>query len=120
MTLRTDGPIGRLRPLAALLALVGVLTAQPALAGCDLSRVIGYTLVGIKPIDFYMDSGLMKPGFAGCMPNRVIVFADHSGLRCAEARPRHVAHPVGYLFARSNVDMKLCVGDDLYKVTPTN
>jgi hypothetical protein len=102
---------------AAMLAL----TAQPALAaGCDLSRLVGYTLVFSKVIDSYIEEGRHHQGFDGCNRDRVLVFADGSGVRCVDAFLHHGDRPHGFLFARSNSDMMLCVDDDLYKVAPAN
>ena len=102
---------------AAMLAL----TAQPVLAaGCDLSRLVGYTLVFSTVIDSYIEEGKHHQGFDGCNRDRVLVFADGSGVRCVDAFLHHDDRPHGFLFARSNSDMMLCVDDDLYKVAPAN
>ncbi|HET6605591.1 MAG TPA: hypothetical protein VFG62_02905 [Rhodopila sp.] len=109
--------IGNLLAGAAIL----VLTAQPVLAaGCDLSRLVGYTLVFNKVIASYIEEGKHHQGFEGCNRDRVLVFADGSGVRCVDAFLHHSDRPHGFLFARSNSDMMLCVDDDLYKVAPAN
>jgi hypothetical protein len=96
-------------------------TAQPAMAaGCDLSRLIGYTLVFSKVIDSYIEEGKQRPGFDGCNRDRVLVFADGTGVRCVDTFLHSATHPRGYLFARSNSDLMLCLDDDLYKVAPAN
>jgi hypothetical protein len=41
-------------------------------------------------------------------------------VRCADTFLHHDDRPHGFLFARSNSDMMLCVDDDLYKVAPAN
>jgi hypothetical protein len=102
---------------AAILALA----AQPVrAAGCDLSRLVGYTLVFNKVIDSYIEEGQHHQGFEGCNRDRVLVFTDGTGVRCADTFLHHDDRPHGFLFARSNSDMMLCVDDDLYKVAPAN
>ena len=102
---------------AAILAAM----SQPVLAaGCDLSRLVGYTLVFNKVIDSYIEEGKQHQGFDGCNRDRVLVFADGSGVRCVDAFVSHSNRPHAFLFARSNSDMMLCVDDDLYKVAPAN
>lgn len=106
--------------LGAALALLSV-TARPALAdGCDLSRLVGYTLAFDKIIDSYIEEGKRVPGFDGCNRDRVIVFTDGSGVRCVDTFLHSAGQVHGYLFARSNTDLMLCVDGDLYKVAPAN
>ena len=101
-----------LLPAALLLAL----SPQPALAVCDLSQVVGYTLVFGKTIQGYIEDGKQVDGFEGCTRDRVLVFTDHTGVRCKDTI-LHTAHlPKAYLFARNNNDLKLCVDDDMYDV----
>ncbi len=109
-----------LASLGAALALLSV-TARPALAdGCDLSRLVGYALGVDKVIDSYIEEGKSVRGFDGCNRDRVIVFADHSGVRCVDTFLHSAGQVHGYLFARSNTDLLLCVDGDLYKVAPAN
>jgi hypothetical protein len=106
--------------LGAALTLLAV-TMRPALAdGCDLSRLVGYTLEFDKAIDSYIEEGKSTRGFDGCNRDRVIVFADHSGVRCVDTFLHSAGQVHGYLFARSNTDLMLCVDGDLYKVAPAN
>ena len=93
-----------------------VLSSHPALAVCDLSQVVGYTLVFGKTIQGYIEDGKQTEGFEGCTRDRVLVFTDHTGVRCKDTI-LHTAHlPKAYLFARNNNDLKLCVDDDMYDV----
>jgi hypothetical protein len=110
-----------IRTVLVTLALLSVV-ARPALAAdsCDLSRLIGYTLVFGKVIDSYIEEGKRTPGFDGCNRDRVIVFADGSGVRCADTLLHSAGKVRGYLFAKSNTDLMLCVDGDLYKVAPAN
>ena len=101
-------------------ALVLGLSSRPALAVCDLSQVVGYTLVFGKTIEAYIQDGKRVSGFAGCAHDRVLVFTDNTGVRCEEAFVHTATLPKAYLFARSRNDMKLCVDDDMYDVAPAN
>jgi hypothetical protein len=104
--------------LAAMAVLI--LSGRPALAQCDLNQLVGYTLVFKKTIDSYIEDGKRTHGFAGCTRDRVLVFADHTGVRCMETSVKTDNRPTAYLFAKSNSDMKLCVDNDLYTVAPAN
>jgi hypothetical protein len=90
--------------------------------GCDLSEVVGYQLVQQKAIEGYIEDGKRRSGFEGCQPGRVIVFTDRTGIRCKEAIVRHLEEPVpkAYLFARSQTDIRMCAGDDIYEMAPAN
>jgi hypothetical protein len=101
-------------------ALVAALSSRPALAVCDLSQVVGYTLFSGKTVEAYIQDGKRVSGFQGCAPDRVLVFTDNTGVRCKEALVHTATLPKAYLFARSATDMKLCVDDDMYDVAPAN
>jgi hypothetical protein len=104
--------------LAATLVLV--LSARPALAGCDLGLVVGYQLVFSKVIEAYIEDGKRVPGFSGCNRDRVLVFTDGTGVRCKDTGIATANLPTAYLFAKNQNDMKLCVGDDLFDVARPN
>jgi hypothetical protein len=101
-------------PLAA--CVLTLLSSHPALAICDLSQVLGYTLVAGKTITGYVQDGKQVAGFEGCTRDRVLVFSDNTGVRCKETFVQTAASPKAYLFARSPNDMKLCVDDNMYDV----
>jgi len=65
---------------------------------------------------------MRKKGYDGCEPDRVLVFADNTGVRCKDiVRQPHQELPTGYLFARNNLgDLKLCVDGELFDVSRTN
>jgi hypothetical protein len=108
----------------ACAALVSMLNSGLAQADgrCDLNTLVGYQLVFAKPIDGYIQGGQMKKGYEGCELDRVLVFADNTGVRCKEVVLQHVDElPTGYLFARNNFgDIKLCVEGELFEVSKTN
>jgi hypothetical protein len=104
--------------LAAVLVLATA--ARPALAGCDLGQVVGYQLVLAKVIQAYIEDGKRVEGFSGCNPARVLVFTDGTGVRCKEAGVATARLPTAYLFAKTQNDMKLWVGDDLFDVARAN
>jgi hypothetical protein len=103
-----------------LAALVLASGAPPALAECDLGELIGYQVMFGKVIDSYIEDGERHHGFAGCATDRMLVFADNTGLRCKETFVQHADRPRGYLFARNAGDLKLCVDGTLYRVGPPN
>ena len=101
--------------LTASVMIAGPMIPGPARAeGCDLSRVIGYTLVAQKTIEAYVEGGKRARGFVGCAPDRVLVFTDNTGLRCQSRGVQVMTLPRAWLFARTQTDIKLCVGDDMY------
>jgi hypothetical protein len=103
---------------AALIVPAVAMAASPARAGCDLARVVGYTLVASKGIDSYVQDGKRVRGFTGCNRDRVLVFTDNTGVRCADTAAQRAELPTAFLFARGPNDMKLCVGDALFDVAP--
>jgi len=109
---------------AALVVLLALLSRAPALADgrCDLNGLVGYQILFAKPIESYIEGGVRKRGYQGCEPNRVLVFADSTGVRCkALVRQSSVGLPTGYLFARDNLgDLRLCVDGELMEVSQTN
>ncbi|PPQ36241.1 hypothetical protein [Rhodopila globiformis] len=92
------------------------LSGRPALAACDLSQLIGYTLVFGKTIDGYIQDGKRYSSFQGCTRDRVLVFQDDTGVRCKETFLQTADFPRAFLCARGPNDMKLCVEGYLYGV----
>ncbi|HEY1934699.1 MAG TPA: hypothetical protein VGG99_22050 [Acetobacteraceae bacterium] len=107
-------------PLAAALTLVLTSAAPPAFAdGCDLDELIGYQLVARKNVEGYIDdSGQEHSGYYGCTIGRVLVFSDHTGVRCLSTGLGQGLMPPAYLFARTRDNLKLCIGDNLFNVVP--
>lgn len=104
--------------IAAMASLLLAAACAPARA-CDLDEVIGYQLITARVIEAYIDPGQhQQMGFEGCAPGRVLVFTDHSGVRCKAEGRQHLVLPKAWLFARGRDDMRLCVGDDIYSVGP--
>jgi hypothetical protein len=91
------------------IALLLATAARPALAGCDLGQVVGY-----------VEDGKRVQGYAGCNRDRVLVFTDGTGVRCKDVGTASASLPTAYLFAKTQNDMKLCVGDDLFDVARPN
>jgi len=88
---------------------------------CDLNTVVGYQIVFAKPIERYIQGGQRQKGYEGCEPDRVLVFADNTGVKCKNVVRHHLEQlPTAYLFARSQSDMRLCVGGLLLDVSQTN
>ena len=109
-----------MRPRLAALLLSGTVIAVPQAraAGCDLSQVIGYQLVAMKTIEAYIERGQKLRGYKGCQPDRVLVFTDNTGLRCKGMSVQGGDLPRAYVFARSQTDIKLCIGDDMLDMAP--
>jgi hypothetical protein len=97
-----------------------VLLSRPALAECDLSQLIGYTLVLSKTIDGYVLDGKRARGFQGCTRDRVLLFSDNTAVRCKETFLQQGNFPRAFLFARNPNDMKLCVEGSIYEVAQAN
>jgi hypothetical protein len=112
------------RAAAGLLAIAPLLAcggAQAAGGRCALDEVVGYQLVFAKPIVGRIQNGKREAGYDGCEADRVLVFADNTGIRCKDVLVKHIDEPpTGYLFGRSMGDLKLCVEGDLMTVIPTN
>jgi hypothetical protein len=107
----------------ALFAVTLVLRTAGALAGgkCDLDDVVGYQVVFAKEIVAYIQAGKKQRGYEGCEPDRVLVFADNSGVRCKDLTIQHLDDlPMAYLFGKSMADLKLCVEGEMMVVSPTN
>lgn len=88
---------------------------------CDLNTLIGYQIIAAKPIASYIENGTRHPGYQGCSGDRVIVFADNSGVRCQSVSTQPAPGvPNAYIFANQQGDLKLCVEGELMDVTRTN
>lgn len=101
---------------------LGLLFANPAWANCDLSKVVGYTLVEQKTIERFIDEdpgrgrSVRQDGFEGCDFNRIIVFTDNTGLRCAGYGYQYAYRPMVNIFVRKN-SIKMCVESTFYDMT---
>lgn len=105
------------RRLIAGVVLAAVV-ATPARAACDLGLVVGYTLVFAKTIEAYLENTVRTRGFHGCQPGRVLVFTDKTGVRCKGVSSQRMDLPRAYLFAKSQTELMLCVGDEMLEVSP--
>jgi hypothetical protein len=104
----------------AVAVLLGCTTAAAVAraAGCDLSQVVGYQLVQQKTIEGYMQDNRVVPRYEGCVPERVLVFTDHTGVRCKAVAVAHAILPSAFIFARDHGELKLCVDDDMMDIVP--
>jgi hypothetical protein len=107
---------------AALILSFGALAGEAQADGrCDLNSVVGYQVLFGKPIAAYIEHGVQKKGYDGCQAERVLVFADNTGVRCKTAVPQHTIDlPTAYVFVNNAGDLKLCVEGELFDVQPTN
>lgn len=111
------------RHFAAALALCLTVSGVAEASGgrCVLDSVIGYQLVFSKPIVGRIQNGRREAGYDGCEVDRVLVFADNTGVRCKEVLIQHRDEPpAAYLFAKSQSDLRLCVEGEIIVVSPTN
>ena len=89
-------------------------------ATCDLDEVLGYRLVASKVVEGWLENGREVMGFEGCQPGRVLVFTDHTGVRCKDSMVRHVPVPKAFIFVGDPGEIKACIGDQMYSVVPAN
>jgi hypothetical protein len=85
-------------------------------ARCDLSRVVGFTLIAKKTVVAYIEDGKRVDGFNGCNFDRVLVFEDNTGLRCDGYNYAYAYMPDAYLFAAST-SIKGCIEDEWYDLS---
>jgi hypothetical protein len=105
--------------IAAAVLLGCAAAYAPALAaGCDLSEVVGFQLIQQKTIEGYLQDNRIVQGYDGCVDDRVLVFTDHTGVRCKSVAVAHATLPRAFIFARAGGVIKLCVGDDIIDVVP--
>lgn len=101
---------------AALMVSSTFVGASQTWARCDLGRVVGFTLVAKKTIVAYIEHGSRVDGFNGCNFDRILVFEDNTGLRCAEYNYAYAYRPDAYLFANST-SIKGCIEDEWYDLS---
>ena len=102
---------------AGIAATLTLLFSSPALAECDLSELLGYTLIAQKTIDGYIENGKRSDDFEGCDFDRIIVFDDNTGVRCMTYSYSYAYRPEASIFANGAV-MEMCVDGELYNVGP--
>jgi hypothetical protein len=109
---------GLMRAVMILLLTCGLAHAD---GRCDLNTVVGYQVAFAKPILGYIQNGVKQKGYEGCEPDRVLLFADGTGVRCKDLVRQHLDDvPTAFLFGRNMSDMKLCVDGEMMDVSPTN
>jgi hypothetical protein len=110
---------GTVRKRLAVIVIVAGTTSGisfGARADCDLDQVIGYALVAAPTIEGYIQDGQRKDDFEGCDFDRIIVFADGTGVRCTSYGYSYSYRPKAYVFV-SGLSMKMCVSGNFYSVT---
>jgi hypothetical protein len=82
-----------------------ILLSAPVALGSDLSlfrRYAGYTILGIKTIDSYVDKdGTGKKQFDGCTFDRSIVFDDGTYAVCSEYGYQYAYRPDALLLVKN-------------------
>lgn len=107
-----------MRGFPALVPALVLAIAPSAQARCALDSVVGYTLVQSKTIEAFIEGGQKTRGYQGCQPGRVLVFTDNTGVRCKGLSVQKLDIPKAFLFAKTQTDLKLCVGDEMLDVAP--
>jgi len=93
--------------------------ANPArAAGCELDQVIGSQLLIKNTIEGYVEAGRRLRGYRGCVPDRVLMFTDNTGVRCKSTTVQHLEIPSAYVSGRDTADLKLCADDEMIDVIP--
>ena len=104
-----------MRTLMAIL--IASLVSFPALAACDLDRVVGYTLAARKTVVAKIENDQREDGFTGCSYNRILVFDDNTGLRCAEYNYHYAYRPEAFIFVNS-YSIKACIDGEMMDLQP--
>jgi hypothetical protein len=104
--------------LVTMCIIAGTLINSDAMAECDLSDLIGYTIVARKTVAGYIEKGKRKPDFEGCDFDRIIVFDDNTGVRCATYSYSYFYRPDAFIFSRGAGLMKMCIEGELYDIAP--
>ena len=107
-----------MRPKLWSVAGLAVMLVGPAEAQCNLSGLVGYTLIAQKTIDGYVQGEKRGNDFEGCDFDRIIVFDDNTGVRCMTYSYTYSYRPDAYIFATNLGSMKMCVENELYDVAP--
>ena len=69
----------------------------------DMGSYVGYTIVAVKKIAGYRDSGGKRADeFEGCEYGRTILFDDGTGLTCSGYHYHYKYHPSALLLMRSS------------------
>jgi|GEM_PF-792055 len=110
--------ISRSRALVQMLAwtFVAITGSHSALAKCNLSKIIGYTVVAEKIVSGFVQGGTIKDGFEGCDFDRTIIFSDNTGVRCAGYSYTYAFSPTAYIFVNKLGSAKMCIDDEMYEI----
>ncbi len=82
-----------------------------AYAECDLSEVVGWTLLAEKTVDGFIEAGKRDDSYEGCDFDRIITFTDGTGLRCTGYHYTYAYRPDAYIFGDGH-SFKACIEDE--------
>lgn len=107
---------------AIVIGCVLISTSVSADLASKLERLVGYTILDSKTIKGWYDGDEREEGaFKGCRHGRVIVFADGTGLTCAEYGYMYAYRPTAIILGKriefgghSFTDFKMVVEDEVY------
>ena len=94
---------------------ISVFASLPALAECNLSRLVGYTLIAEKTIEAWIEDGEKKDGYEGCNQGRVLVFTDGTGVMCNDYEYEYAYRHDAFIFSNGS-SLKACIEGDLLDV----
>jgi hypothetical protein len=105
------------KPALVCVSFFSLLYISYSRAECNLDLLIGYTLVAVKHISETVDKGERKDDFEGCDFDKVVVFDDQTGLRCATYLYNYSFLPKAYIFSNAR-SIKMCVNGELMDMMP--
>lgn len=100
-----------------LIALSLGVSPTVAYADCDLSEVVGWTLLAEKTVDGFIEPGKRDDSYEGCDFDRIITFTDGTGLRCTGYHYTYAYRPEAYIFADGPL-LKACIEDEWVDLQP--
>src|SRR3954451_2389750 len=95
-----------MRALCSVISLL--LLTVPCAASCNLDNAIGYTLVAKKRVVGFVENDKRENSFSGCRYGRILLFEDHTGVRCTGYTYHYATRPTAYIFDNSYY-IKLCI-----------
>src|SRR5437868_15321428 len=101
----------------SLVGIIIVLGPTIAEASCRLDQVIGYTLVAQKTVVAKIQDDKREDGFTGCSYGRILVFEDHTGVRCQSYSYSYAYRPDAFIFLRGS-SLRICIEDEWYDASP--
>ena len=103
--------------ITSIIAAAGMMTTTSARAECDLSEVVGWTLIAEKTVKGYADEDERSDGYKGCKSDRILIFTDNTALRCGEYIYDYAYRPDAYIFSDGKL-LTACIDDEMIDLRP--